>query len=60
MPMTRPTDLRVTLWMAYLAQGALFLVVDAALETGALAQSLLNHVIGGSPIGVAPLEPGPG
>ena len=56
--MTLPTDFRVTLWMAYLAIGALLVVAYAALETGSLSQSLLSS----EPValGVARLEPGAG
>jgi diguanylate cyclase len=51
--MTRPSDIRATLWMAYLAVGALSLVAHAALETGSLAQSLLYDAIGASAVAVA-------
>ncbi len=44
---------RVPLWAAYLAVGALLLVVHAVLETGSLPQSLLYDVIGGSAVAVA-------
>ena len=53
MPMTRATHLRVTLPMAYLAVGALLVVVHATLETGSLPQSLLYDVIGASAVTVA-------
>jgi diguanylate cyclase len=51
--LTRPTDVRVTLWMAYLAAGALFLGVHASLATGSLAQSLLYDLIGASAVAIA-------
>ena len=51
--MNRSTTNRVPLWMAYLAVGALLLVVHAVLETGSLPQSLLYDVIGGSAVAVA-------
>jgi diguanylate cyclase (GGDEF)-like protein len=53
MPMTRSTNTRLSLWMAYLAIGAVLLVVHAALETGSLPQSLLYDVIGASAVAVA-------
>ena len=53
MPMTRASNLRVTLPMAYLAIGALLVVVHATLETGSLPQSLLYDVIGASAVTVA-------
>ena len=53
MPMTRASNLRVTLPMAYLAVGALLVVVHATLETGSLPQSLLYDVIGASAVTVA-------
>ena len=53
MPMTRASNLRLTLPMAYLAIGALLVVVHATLETGSLPQSLLYDVIGASAVTVA-------
>jgi diguanylate cyclase (GGDEF)-like protein len=53
MSMTRARNLRVTLPMAYLAIGALLLVVHATLETGSLAQSFLYDAIGASAVTVA-------
>src|ERR1044072_110337 len=51
--MARPTGLRASFWVAYLAIGAVLLVVHATMETGSLAQSLLYDVIGGSAVAVA-------
>jgi len=53
MPMTRPSNLRATLWMAYLGVGVVLLIVHAALETGSLPQSFLYDVIGASAVTVA-------
>jgi FOG: GGDEF domain len=53
MLMTRPNNLRVSFWMAYLAVGALLLIVHAALETGSQWQSSLYDAIGASAITVA-------
>jgi hypothetical protein len=56
MPLTRSTNLRITLPVAYLAVGALLVLVHSvALETGSLAQSFLYDAIGG-----ARFEPGAG
>jgi diguanylate cyclase len=53
-PMTdRRASSRVPTWVAYLAAGALALVVHAMLETGSLAQSFLYDAIGASAIGMA-------
>ena len=51
--MTRPNKFRVSLWMAYLAIGALMLVVHAALGTGSQSQSFLYDAIGASAVAVA-------
>ena len=51
--MTRPNKLRVSLWMGYLAIGALMLVVHAALDTGSQSQSFLYDAIGASAVAVA-------
>jgi diguanylate cyclase (GGDEF)-like protein len=46
--MTRPTKLRVTMPMAYLAIGIALVAVHGALEPGGLAQNLLYDVVGAS------------
>ena len=53
--MTRPhrLPLSVSLWTAYLAAGAVALVVYALLETGSLAQSLVYDGIAASAVAVA-------
>lgn len=51
--MTRPKLPPVTLWMAYLAVGAGFLLVHRLLDSETLAQSLLYDVVGASAVAVA-------
>ena len=51
--MNRLRSVRVPLWLAYLAVGALLLVVHAALETGSLPQSFMYDAIGASAVTVA-------
>ena len=53
MLMNHSDRLRIPLWMAYLAIGALLLVVHAALETGSLTQSFVYDAIGASAVTVA-------
>jgi diguanylate cyclase (GGDEF)-like protein len=53
MPDSRRTRRSIPLWMAYLAVGAVFLVVHAALETGSMAQNLTYDVVGASAVAVA-------
>ena len=53
MPDLRRSTDRVPLWLAFLAVGALALVVHASLETGSLTQSFVYDAIGASAILVA-------
>ena len=45
--------LRAPLWMAYLAIGALVLVVHRSMETGVFAQTTLYDIIGASAVAAA-------
>lgn len=61
MPMTRPINIRVTLWMADLAVGALLVVAHAALDTGILERGpTVRRSSEPMAHGVARLEPGAG
>ncbi len=51
--MTRPKLPPITLWTAYLAVGAVLLLVHRLLDGGTLAQSLMYDVVGASAVAVA-------
>jgi diguanylate cyclase (GGDEF)-like protein len=53
MPALRRSTLRLSPWLAYLAVGAIGLLVHASLETGSLPQSFLYDAIGASAIVLA-------
>lgn len=53
MPDPRRSFSKIPLWMAYLAAGAMAVILHASLETGSMTQSLVYDAIGASAVVVA-------